>query len=78
VILRVRFKVVPPIQQWNVKREYMKRLKHAFDARDIEMPLPHLTIYPGKLKDGSAPALQVALKGGQDPEGSRESEPPRR
>ncbi len=78
VILRVRFKVVPPIQQWNVKREYMKRLKHAFDARDIEMPLPHLTIYPGKLKDGSAPALQVALKGGQDPAESRESEPPRR
>ncbi len=61
VMLRARLRVVPPIQQWNVKREYLKRLKHAFDARDIEIPLPHLTIYPGKLKDGSAPSLQVAL-----------------
>jgi small conductance mechanosensitive channel len=59
VVLRARFKVVPPIQQWNVKREYLKRLKTLFDRTDIEIPLPHLTIYPGKLKDGSAPPLHV-------------------
>ena len=59
VMVRARFKVVPPIEQWNVKREYLKRLKKAFDERDIEIPFPHLTIYPGKLKDGSAPALHV-------------------
>ena len=53
--MRVRFKVVPPIQQWNVKREYLKRLKKAFDERGIEIPFPHLTIYAGELKDGSAP-----------------------
>lgn len=62
VVLRVRFRVVPPIQQWNVKREYLKRLKKAFDQRDIEIPYPHLTIYPGKLKDGSAPPLHVVTQ----------------
>src|SRR5688500_13977565 len=62
VMVRARLKVVPPIEQWNVKREYLKRLKKAFDERDIEIPFPHLTIYPGKLKDGSAPALHVVAQ----------------
>ena len=59
VILRARFKVVPPIQQWNVKREYLKRLKQLFDARGIEIPFPHLTVYAGQLKDGSAPPFHL-------------------
>jgi small conductance mechanosensitive channel len=62
VILRCRFKVAP-IEQWNVRREYLRRLKHAFDAADIEIPFPHVTLYPGRNKDGTAPALQIA--GGQ-------------
>jgi small conductance mechanosensitive channel len=41
------------------KREYLKRLKQAFDARDIEIPFPHLTVYPGSRKDGSAPPLHL-------------------
>jgi moderate conductance mechanosensitive channel len=61
VILRARIKVVPPIQQWNVKREYLKRLKKAFDERNIEIPFPHLTVYPGERKDGSAPPLHLAV-----------------
>ncbi|MGQ0511669.1 MAG: mechanosensitive ion channel family protein [Betaproteobacteria bacterium] len=59
VILRSRFKVVPPIEQWNVRREFLRRLKKAYDERGIEIPFPHLTLYPGVAKDGSAPALQV-------------------
>ena len=59
VILRARLRVVPPIQQWNVKREFLTRLKRAFDERGIEIPYPHLTIYPGSDKDGRAPALHV-------------------
>jgi moderate conductance mechanosensitive channel len=59
VILRCRFKVAP-IQQWNVRREYLRRLKQAFDAAGIEIPFPHLTVYPGQHKDGSAPALHIA------------------
>jgi len=58
VILRCRLKVVG-IQQWNVRREFLRRLKKAYDARGIEIPFPHLTIYPGQAKDGSAPALSV-------------------
>ena len=59
LVLRARFKVIPAIQQWNVKREYLRRLKLLFDRSDIEIPLPHLTVYAGKLKDGSAPPFHL-------------------
>lgn len=50
IVLRVRLKVVPPIQQWNVKREYLKRLKKAFEERGIEIPFPQLTLSREKRK----------------------------
>lgn len=59
VILRCRFKVAP-IEQWNVRREYLRRLKHAFDAAGIEIPFPHLTVYAGQLKDDGAPVWRMA------------------
>ena len=34
VILRCRLKV-RPLEQWNVRREFLRRLKHAFDANRI-------------------------------------------
>ncbi len=43
LVLRCRLKVLP-LEQWNVRREFLKRLKAAFDARGIEIPFPHLTI----------------------------------
>ena len=43
VILRCRFKV-RPLEQWTVRREYLRRLKAAFDASGIEIPYPHLTL----------------------------------
>jgi moderate conductance mechanosensitive channel len=61
VLLRARLRVVPPIQQWNVKREYLKRLKKAFDERGIEIPYPHLTLYAGAGKNGSAPPFRHVL-----------------
>jgi small conductance mechanosensitive channel len=63
VILRCRFKV-QPLEQWNVRREFLRRLKKAFDARGIEIPFPHLTVYAGVAKDGSAPPFLVL--GAQD------------
>ena len=60
VILRARLKVVPPIQQWNVRREFLKRLKKAFDERGIEIPFPHVTVYAGVGKDGTAPPFHYA------------------
>ena len=45
VVLRCRLKVVPAIEQWNVKREFLKRLKKAFDERGIEIPFPQLMVH---------------------------------
>ncbi|HZE60315.1 MAG TPA: mechanosensitive ion channel family protein [Burkholderiales bacterium] len=45
VVLRVQLKVVPPVEQQNVKREYLKRIKEAFDARGIEIPFPQLSVH---------------------------------
>ena len=58
VILRCRFKVLP-LEQWGVRREFLRRLKKAFDARNIEIPFPHLTVYAGAARDGSAPPFRV-------------------
>jgi moderate conductance mechanosensitive channel len=64
VVLRCRFKV-QPLEQWNVRREFLRRLKKAFDARGIEIPFPHLTIYAGAARDGTAPPFHVTdLSGG--------------
>ncbi|MBW8363135.1 MAG: mechanosensitive ion channel family protein [Rhizobium sp.] len=58
VVIRCRFKVMP-LEQWGVRREFLYRLKKAFDAADIEIPFPHLTVYAGQHKDGSAPPLRL-------------------
>ena len=58
VVIRCRFKVAP-LEQWGVKREFLRRLKKAFDVRGIEIPFPHMTIYAGEGKDGSAPPFRV-------------------
>jgi small conductance mechanosensitive channel len=58
VVLRARLRTAP-LEQWAVRREFLWRLKKAFDARRIEIPYPHLTIYAGEGKDGAAPAFQV-------------------
>ena len=59
VDVRCRFKVVP-LEQWNVRREFLRRLKKAFDAHGIEIPFPHVTVYAGAGKDGSAPPFRLA------------------
>ena len=57
VIIKVRIKTVP-IQQWTVAREFRRRLKKAFDAKGIEIPFPHMSLYFG---EASKPfAVQVA------------------
>ena len=66
VILRGRFRVAP-LAQWDVRREYLRRLKLRFDEEGIEIPFPHLTLYPGIDKAGAAPALHVEIGGAQPP-----------
>ena len=58
VIIRCRFKV-HPLEQWDVKREFLYRIKKAFDAAGIEIPYPHLTLYAGQAKQGVSPAFKT-------------------
>ena len=44
VIIRARFRVAP-LEQWTVKRDFLLRLKRAFDAKGIEIPFPQLRIH---------------------------------
>ncbi len=60
VVLRCRFRVAP-LQQWSVRREYLRRLKAAFDAAGIEIPFPHLTVYAGADRSGQAPPLPLRV-----------------
>ncbi len=47
VIIKGRIKT-QPIKQWVVGREFLRRIKLAFDDANIEIPFPHSTIYFGK------------------------------
>ena len=60
VVIRIRIKT-KPLEQWNVGREYRRRLKLAFDAEGIEIPFPHRTLYMG---EASRPFLVQADRGG--------------
>jgi moderate conductance mechanosensitive channel len=57
IMIKGRLKT-KPIQQWFVGREYRRRLKHAFDARGIEIPFPHRSLYFG---EASRPVLAQLL-----------------
>jgi small conductance mechanosensitive channel len=67
VVVRGRVKTLP-IRQWDVGREFNRRLKIKFDERGIEMPFPHRTIYFGESKAGSAPPLHIARARGAEPD----------
>lgn len=63
VLPRCRFKV-RPLRQWDVRREFRRRLKRAFDSHEldshgIDIPFPHLTVYAGRGKDGTAAPFRV-------------------
>ncbi len=60
VIVRARIKT-RPIEQWNVGREFNRRLKKRFDELGIEIPFPHVTLYFGADKEGRAPPARVRL-----------------
>jgi moderate conductance mechanosensitive channel len=55
VVIRARFKVAP-LQQWAVRREYLRRLKQAFDAAGIEIPFPQIMLHRSP-RAGSEPPL---------------------
>lgn len=58
VIIKCRIKT-QPIKQWRVGREMNRRIKKTFDAKGIEIPFPHQTIYWGEPKQGTPPPVYV-------------------
>lgn len=46
VIIKCRIKTTPT-KQWRIGREMNRRIKNTFDAKGIEIPFPHRTIYWG-------------------------------
>jgi small conductance mechanosensitive channel len=58
VIIKCRIKT-QPIKQWRIGREMNRRIKKTFDAKGIEIPFPHQTIYWGEPKQGTPPPLHV-------------------
>ncbi len=75
VVIKARYKT-KAIKQWGVGREFNRRLKIAFDAKDIEIPFPHLTLYAGEDKQGQAPPLRLKMQGdaSDSPDRGREEE----
>ncbi len=47
VVIKGRIRTLP-IRQWQVGREYLRRVKYAFDQNNIEIPFPHSTLYFGE------------------------------
>ena len=64
VVIRTRI-TTKPMKHWEVARELRRRIKKAFDDRNIEMPFPHITMYMGAPKTGEAAPMVVKVKGEQ-------------
>jgi small conductance mechanosensitive channel len=47
IVIKGRIKT-KPIKQWEVGREFLRRVKYAFDENNIEIPFPHQSIYFGE------------------------------
>ncbi|MBU6235474.1 MAG: mechanosensitive ion channel family protein [Alphaproteobacteria bacterium] len=43
VVIKVRLKT-QPLKQWNIGREFNRRMKKAFDVNNVEMPFPNYTL----------------------------------
>lgn len=59
VVIKGRIKT-QPIRQWEVGREYRRRLKRAFDDAGVEIPFPHRTLYLGDQPDSPLAKLASA------------------
>lgn len=66
VIIRMITKTLP-LKQWEVGRELRRRIKKRFDEEKIEIPYPHVTLYWGQGRQGTAAEM--------DPRGDTETDP---
>lgn len=69
VVIKARIKT-QPIKQWDVAREYNRRLKKAFDEKGIEIPFPQRTLTWG---EASGP-MKVRLEGKPGGESLRQAQ----
>lgn len=58
VTVRGRIKTVPGMQ-WAIGRAYNEIVKRVLDEAGVEIPYPHMTLYMGEGKDGTAPPLNL-------------------
>ncbi len=58
VIVRARIKTLPG-KQWSTGRAFNGIVKRVFDARGIEIPFPHTTLYLGETKAGETQPVRV-------------------
>lgn len=72
VLLKVAGEV-EPITQWDVRGEFLHRVKRAFDAEGVELPIPHRRLYVGEGPQGTLPvaAVDQAAATGPRPPGPR-------
>lgn len=61
VNIRARFKTRPG-KQFGVRREFNRRIKNTFDAKGIQIPYPHLTVYRGDQPSDSPSPKKEASK----------------
>lgn len=56
IVIKARLKTKPG-SQWQVGREFNRRMKQKFDELDIQIPFPHAVILFGDNKKSTAPSL---------------------
>jgi small conductance mechanosensitive channel len=65
IILRART-TTRPGQQWRVAREFNRRLKMAFDEKNIEMPSSEIIVHMAQDRKGGPPRFSVEANGNAD------------
>ncbi|MGH8274494.1 MAG: mechanosensitive ion channel family protein [Gammaproteobacteria bacterium] len=72
VVIRGRFKTTP-MNQWSTGREFLARIKRAFDEEGINIAFPHRTLYFGE----TSPPFSIQRIGGDESdEGNKDKKAP--
>lgn len=66
VVIRCRFRCAP-LEQWTVRREYLRRVKLAFDREGIEIPFPQVTVHRPAAKPAGGPSGEAPAQALQAP-----------
>lgn len=65
VMIKGRIKT-KPIKQWEVGREFLRRIKKSFDEKGVEIPFPHRSVYFGEASKAiDIKLIEQAAKSGQ-------------